>query len=97
MDADIFCIQEIKLQQGQIELEIQWLLSILELCREKGVFRDSCFTKEKPLSVKYGVGDLEMEVEGRILTLEYPEFYLVNVYTPNAQRDLAQLILAPLK
>ena len=91
VDADIFCVQEIKLQQGQIELELDGYYQYWNYAVKKGYSGTAVFTKEKPLSVKYGVGDLEMEEEGRILTLEFPEFYLVNVYTPNAQRDLARL------
>lgn len=91
-DADIFCLQETKLQEGQIELDISeeyyqyWNYAI-----KKGYSGTAVFTKLKPLSVSYGVGEEETEPEGRIITLEFETFYLVNVYTPNAQRDLARL------
>ncbi|MDW0115622.1 exodeoxyribonuclease III [Sporosarcina thermotolerans] len=90
-DADIFCIQETKLQSGQIELELEGYHQYWNYALKKGYSGTAVFTKEKPLSVKYGVGDLDTEDEGRILTLEFPQFYLVNVYAPNAQRDLARL------
>ena len=90
-DADIFCIQETKLQSGQIDLELQGYHQYWNYALKKGYSGTAVFTKEKPITVKYGVGDLETEDEGRILTLEYPLFFLVNVYVPNAQRDLARL------
>ena len=91
VDADIFCVQEIKLQEGQIDLQLDGYHQYWNYALKKGYSGTAVFTKEKPLTVKYGVGDLATEGEGRILTLEYPQFYLVNVYTPNAQRDLARL------
>ncbi|WP_186671023.1 exodeoxyribonuclease III [Sporosarcina sp. BP05] len=91
VDADIFCVQEIKLQEGQIDLQVDGYHQYWNYALKKGYSGTAVFTKEKPLTVKYGVGDLLTEGEGRILTLEYPQFYLVNVYTPNAQRDLARL------
>ena len=90
-DADIFCIQETKLQSGQIDLELEGYHQYWNYALKKGYSGTAVFTKEKPITVKYGVGDLETEDEGRILTLEYPLFFLVNVYVPNAQRDLARL------
>lgn len=90
-DADIFCVQEIKLQEGQIELdhngryEQYW-----NYAEKKGYSGTAVFTKIKPLSVRYGLEE-DHEPEGRVLTLEYESFYLVNVYTPNAKRDLARL------
>ena len=90
-DADIFCIQETKLQSGQIDLELEGYHQYWNYALKKGYSGTAVFTKEKPITVKYGVGDLETEEEGRILTLEYPLFFLVNVYVPNAQRDLARL------
>lgn len=90
-DADIFCIQETKLQSGQIELELEGYHQYWNYALKKGYSGTAVFTKEEPLSVKYGVGDMDSEDEGRILTLEFPQFYLVNVYAPNAQRDLARL------
>lgn len=91
VDADIFCVQEIKLQEGQIDLELDGYYQYWNYAEKKGYSGTAVFTKEKPLSVKYGVGEATEEKEGRILTLEFPEFYLVNVYTPNAQRTLARL------
>ncbi len=93
VDADIFCLQEIKLQEGQIELSLEGYYQYWNYAVKKGYSGTAVFTKEEPLSVRYGVGDLLEEDEGRILTLEFPTFYLVNVYTPNSQRDLARLPL----
>lgn len=91
VDADIFCIQESKLQEGQIELILEGYHQYWNYAIKKGYSGTAVFTKKEPLSVRYGLGDDETEPEGRILTLEYEGFYLVNVYTPNSQRDLAQL------
>jgi exodeoxyribonuclease-3 len=91
VNADIFCIQEIKLQEGQISLDLENYYQYWNYATKKGYSGTSVFTKKKPLTVKYGVGMEEQEPEGRVLTLEYEEFYLVNVYTPNSQRDLARL------
>lgn len=91
VNADIFCLQETKLQAGQIELELGGYHQYWNYALKKGYSGTAVFTKEKPLSVKYGVGELDEEDEGRILTLEYDRFYLVNVYTPNAKRDLTRL------
>ncbi|MDS9470732.1 exodeoxyribonuclease III [Sporosarcina pasteurii] len=89
--ADIFSVQEIKLQEGQIDLDLEGYYQYWNYAVKKGYSGTAVFTKEKPLSVHYGVGDDETEEEGRILTLEFPAFYLINVYTPNAQRSLARL------
>ena len=91
VDADIFCVQETKLQEGQIDLQLKGYAQYWNYAVKKGYSGTAVFTKEKPLTVKYGVGDSEHEEEGRILTLEFEQFYLVNVYAPNAQRDLARL------
>ncbi|RBP96475.1 exodeoxyribonuclease-3 [Cytobacillus firmus] len=91
VDADIFCIQESKLQEGQIELILEGYHQYWNYAIKKGYSGTAVFTKKEPLSVRYGLGDEETEAEGRILTLEYDGFYLVNVYTPNSQRDLARL------
>ncbi|WP_078410573.1 exodeoxyribonuclease III [Priestia abyssalis] len=91
MDADIFCIQETKLQEGQIDLDLENYYQYWNYATKKGYSGTAVFTKRKPLSVMYGVGMETEEAEGRILTLEFEEFYLVNVYTPNSQRDLARL------
>jgi exodeoxyribonuclease-3 len=91
MDADMFCIQETKLQAGQIDLELEGYVQYWNYAEKKGYSGTAVFTKRQPLSVSYGVGLETEEAEGRILTLEFEDFYLVNVYTPNAQRDLARL------
>lgn len=91
VDADIFCIQESKLQAGQIELELEGYFQYWNYAKRKGYSGTAVFTKKEPLSVSYGVGSAEEEDEGRIITLEYEDFYLVNVYTPNSKRDLARL------
>jgi exodeoxyribonuclease-3 len=91
VDADIFCIQETKLQEGQIDLNLENYFQYWNYAVKKGYSGTAVFTKKKPLSVTYGVGVEEREPEGRILTLEFEKFYLVNVYTPNSQRDLARL------
>lgn len=91
IDADIFCVQETKLQEGQIDLELEGYEQYWNYAVKKGYSGTAIFTKEKPLSVKYGVGIKEHEQEGRVIALEFEKFYLVNVYTPNSQRELARL------
>ena len=91
VNADIFCLQETKLQAGQIELSLDGYEQYWNYALKKGYSGTAVFTKVKPLSVKYGVGDHDSEDEGRIITLEFDQFYLVNVYTPNAKRDLTRL------
>ncbi|WP_223699919.1 exodeoxyribonuclease III [Sutcliffiella deserti] len=94
MNADIFCIQETKLQEGQIELDLPGYHQYWNYAVKKGYSGTAVFTKEKPLQVSYGLdmqNKEEREHEGRIITLEYKNFILVNVYTPNSQRDLARL------
>ena len=91
MDADIFCLQETKLQEGQIKLELEGYHQFWNYALKKGYSGTAVFTKKKPLSVSYGVGERDEEPEGRIITLEYENFFLVNVYTPNAKRDLSRL------
>jgi len=91
VDADIFCVQEIKLQEGQIDLEMNGYHQYWNYAIRKGYSGTAVFTKQRPISVHYGVGDDRTQDEGRILTLEYRDFCLVNVYTPNSQRDLARL------
>lgn len=91
VDADFFCIQESKCQMGQVELHIEGYYQYWNYAHKKGYSGTAIFTKHKPIHVKYGVGEMEIEEEGRIITLEYEQFYLVNVYTPNAKRDLSRL------
>nr|WP_144926995.1 exodeoxyribonuclease III [Paenibacillus bovis] len=91
VNADIFCIQETKCQEDQIELDLPGYYQYWNSAIKKGYSGTAIFTKNKPLTVSYGVGDNESEDEGRIITLEYEQFYLINVYTPNSQRDLARL------
>lgn len=91
IDADIFCIQESKLQEGQIDLELPGYHQYWNYAVKKGYSGTAVFTKEEPLSVRYGMGIEEHDREGRMITLEYPEFYLVTVYTPNSQTELARL------
>ncbi len=91
IDADIFCIQEIKLQEGQIELDLEGYRQYWNYAEQKGYSGTAVFTKIEPLSVNYGVGIEEHDQEGRVITLEFEEFYLVNVYTPNSQRELTRL------
>jgi exodeoxyribonuclease-3 len=91
VNADIFCVQETKLQEGQISLELEGYHQYWNYAVKKGYSGTAVFTKNEPLSVRYGLGTDDSEAEGRILTLEFEEFFLVNVYTPNSQRDLARL------
>jgi len=90
-DADFFCLQEIKLQAGQIELDLgSEYKQFWNYAQKKGYSGTAIFTKHEPLSVYYGIEENE-ESEGRIITLEYDSFYLITVYTPNAKRDLSRL------
>jgi exodeoxyribonuclease-3 len=91
VDADIFCIQESKLQEGQISLELQGYHQYWNYAIKKGYSGTAVFTKDKPISISYGIGSKDHEPEGRIITLEFEEFYLITVYTPNSKRDLARL------
>ena len=91
IDADIFCLQETKLQAGQIELELDGYEQYWNYALKKGYSGTAIFTKIKPLSVSYGLGEREEEEEGRIITLEYENFFMVTMYTPNAKRDLSRL------
>ena len=90
-DADIFCIQETKMQPGQVELELPGYMQYWHSAVKKGYSGTAVFTKIAPLSVAYDIGKPEHEGEGRAITLEFDAFYLVNVYVPNAQRGLARL------
>lgn len=91
VNADIFSVQETKLQEGQITLELEGYHQFWNYAVKKGYSGTAVFTRIKPISVRYGLGEEDTEAEGRVLTLEFDEFYLVNVYTPNSQRDLARL------
>jgi exodeoxyribonuclease-3 len=91
IDADIFCLQETKLQEGQINLELEGYHQYWNYAVKKGYSGTAVFTKIRPLSVAYGIGIDEHDQEGRVITLEFEDFYLVNVYTPNSQRGLTRL------
>lgn len=91
VDADIFCLQEIKLSEGQIEWNRENYYSYWNYAEKKGYSGTAVFSKEKPLSVKYGIGIDEHDHEGRVITLEFDNFYMVTVYTPNSQRELTRL------
>ncbi len=90
-DADCFCLQETKMQPGQAELELTGYLEYWNSAVKKGYSGTAIFAKREPVSVRYGVGDPEHDQEGRVITLEYEDFFLVNVYTPNSQRELTRL------
>ncbi|WP_274308380.1 exodeoxyribonuclease III [Solibacillus daqui] len=91
IDADFFCIQETKCQQGQIELQLEGYHQYWHVAVKKGYSGTAIFTKHEPISIRYGIEDEVAPDEGRILTLEYASFYLVNAYVPNAKRDLTRL------
>ena len=90
-DADFFCLQETKLQEGQIALELPGYEQFWCYAEKKGYSGTAIFAKHTPLSVSYGVGVPELDTEGRLITLEYDNFYLITCYTPNAQRELARI------
>lgn len=91
IDADVFCIQETKMQEGQIELILDGYYQYFNSAVKKGYSGTAVFTKEKPINVTYGIGIEEHDQEGRIITTEYEKFYLVNCYTPNSKRELERL------
>ena len=91
IDADIFCLQETKLQEGQIDLDLPGYHQYWNYAEKKGYSGTAIFTKEEPLQVTYGIGVEEHDHEGRVITAEYPEFYFVTVYVPNAQQELKRL------
>ncbi len=91
VDADVFCIQETKCQEGQVDLEYDGYESFWNSAEKKGYSGTAVFTKIKPLSVKYGIGIEEHDKEGRVITLEFDKFFLVNIYTPNSKRELERL------
>ena len=91
LNADFFCLQETKLQAGQIDLDLPGYRQFWNYAEKKGYSGTAIFTKHEPLSVEYGVGVPELDTEGRMITLEYENFYLVTCYTPNAQRGLTRI------
>lgn len=91
IDADIFCIQETKMQEGQAELILEGYYQYWNSAIKKGYSGTAIFTKIKPTSVSYGIGIEKHDQEGRIITLEFEEFYMVNCYTPNSKRELERL------
>lgn len=90
-EADIFCIQETKMQAGQLELDLEGYEQYWNYAQRKGYSGTAIFTKKKPLSVSYGIGIEEHDTEGRVITLEFEDFYMITVYTPNSQNELARL------
>lgn len=91
LDADVFCVQETKLQEGQIDLDLPEYYQYWNYAQKKGYSGTAVFTKEKPISVSNGIGMEEHDQEGRVITLEYEEYYLVTCYTPNSQSELKRL------
>lgn len=91
MDADIFCLQETKCQPDQINLEFQGYTSYWNSAEKKGYSGTAIFTKQKPINVTYGIGIEEQDKEGRVITLEFEKFYMVDIYTPNSKRELERL------
>lgn len=91
MNADIFCLQETKMQAGQLKLELPGYHQYWNYAVKKGYSGTAIFTKEEPLSVAYGIGMEEHDQEGRVITLEFNDYYFITVYTPNSQNELARL------
>lgn len=91
VNADIFCIQETKLQEGQIDLDLKDYHMYWNYAEKKGYSGTALFTKEEPISVKYGLGIKEHDTEGRVITAEFDDYYVVTVYTPNSQDKLARI------
>lgn len=91
VDADIFCLQETKLQEGQIDLDLEGYHQYWNYAEKKGYSGVAIFSKQKPLSVSYGINKEEHDKEGRVITLEFEDFYMVTCYTPNSQQELARL------
>ena len=90
-DADIFCLQETKLQAGQIEMDLPGYHQYWNYAEKKGYSGTAIFTKQEPIDVRYGIDIEEHDKEGRVITLEFTDFYMVDVYTPNSQNELARL------
>ena len=91
VDADIFCLQETKLQEGQINLDLEGYLQYWNYAEKKGYSGTAIFTKAEPLSVSYGIDIEEHDKEGRVITLEFEDFYMITVYTPNSKQALERL------
>ena len=91
VNADIFCLQETKCQPEQINLEFEGYTSYWNSAEKKGYSGTAIYTKEKPISVKYGIGIEQHDKEGRVITLEFKNFFMVNIYTPNSKRGLERL------
>ena len=91
MDADIFCLQETKLQEGQINLDLEGYHQYWNYAEKKGYSGTAMFSKQKPISVSYGIGIDVHDKEGRVITLEFKDFYAITCYTPNSQNELARL------
>lgn len=91
LDADVFCLQETKLQEGQIDLDLPGYFQYWNYAEKKGYSGTAIFTKKEPVSVTYGIGVEEHDHEGRVITLEYEDFYMITVYTPNSQNELKRL------
>lgn len=91
LDADIFCLQETKLQEGQIEMDLPGYYQYWNYAEKKGYSGTAVFTKKEPLQVKYGIGVPQMDTEGRVISLEMEDFWFVTVYTPNAQDGLKRI------
>jgi exodeoxyribonuclease-3 len=90
-DADIICIQETKVQEGQIEITAEGYYQYWNYAQKKGYSGVAVFTKAKPVNVSYGIGIEEHDNEGRVITLEFDDYYVITVYTPNSQKGLARL------
>ena len=91
LDADFFCLQETKLQAGQIDLPLDGYSQYWNYAEKKGYSGTAIFTKKEPIDVRYGIDIEEHDKEGRVITLEFTDFYMVDVYTPNSQNELARL------
>ncbi len=91
LDADIFCLQETKMQEGQLELNLDGYHQYWSYAERKGYSGTAIFTKQKPINVTYGVGNPELDFEGRLITLEFEKFYFITEYVPNAQDGLARI------
>ena len=91
LDADVFCLQETKLQQGQISLDLPGYYQFWNYAEKKGYSGTAVFSREEPLSVRYGLGIEQHDHEGRVITLEFPDYYFITVYVPNSQEELKRL------